>query len=631
MKITASSNLEMTPELIYLRGQFHLWDYCIPYYVTVLPWDFAREKLTLLDDLPSSAREEWTLAELFQREIDWKRVREQLVKYLRNESSPQFFNSLTVALLPRDGDSFAADYKTVADYPSMSDPNLDPPITFGGIQIQSFKDSGGSAGKLRWDVRTIAAVAVDGQHRLAAVKETGTQIEASRRADSSIPAILLIPSEKAGLVQPAEGKSTSAIRSTLRRIFIDINKHAKQIPQVRQILLDDQDVHRVCIRRLIAQKLTRDDAPGRLPLAVVDWLSEGENKIEKGPFITTVQNLEALMLEVLGKKLAPEGSAVEDDDLDGLEQEIGKVQQWLEVNFVPKPKELECLMAQVRRCFEHHVGLSWLPEHLDLIGRLFEGEWRPHLYRLFSELAPYKAVWDYGKKEGFHDPELVSLYAAKMVGTGPRAEKRASEIEQDIVRSQPNWSLLANYNNPLKHIDEELKAGRWAFAVVFQRALFRAFARLRAQHPEFVGKKADTKTEFTSFWIKSVNQLLIGELGQQDAKFSRPLQLFWAGIGLKPNGNVDYSNAGCERLARWIMVWVCICKLSSLPGWAQLRKNEDGVLGILGRLLNGKPVRRGMEDLARSTLPADASDPKIEAEADDLAQRRYEYMRKLRG
>ena len=123
MRIIQPSTPEMTRELVYLKGQFFLWQYCIPYFLSTVPWDFARDKFTLIENVPSSAREEWSLSELFQREIDWERIRQELVKYLRNEAQPQFFNALTIALLPKEGDTFGGEYKTQREYPPMIDPD----------------------------------------------------------------------------------------------------------------------------------------------------------------------------------------------------------------------------------------------------------------------------------------------------------------------------------------------------------------------------------------------------------------------------------------------------------------------------------------------------------------------------
>lgn len=628
MKITKTAQIEMTPEVLYLRGQFHLWQYRIPYYLCAVPWDFARTRFTLIDELPSSAREEWSLSELFQREIDWKRIKTELVKYLKSETQPQFFNALTIALLPKDGDTFGGNYKSQT-CPPLNDPDMEPAQEVGGIQLYPFKDSGGAAGKLRWDVKTTVAVAVDGQHRLAAIKELGNQAEAARREASTVPVLILIPDQSAGLILPPQPKGTDPIKATLRRIFIDLNKHAKDIPLAREILLDDQDIHRVCLRRLISERLSAKEAENKLPLGLVDWISE-ENKIDKGPFVTTVLLLEALTMEVLGKRVV-HGEIDEGESPDGIDQELLKIQDWIVDKFKPSKKQLDLLMNQVRRCFDHQVRLAWTPEHLDYFAARFEETWVPHLYRLFRELLPYKELWEFSRSKGLFSPEMVTLYAARELETDDRAQKRAQEIQEEISRQNPEWSLIEDFSKPLNEIEEKIKKGKWPYAVVFQRALFRSYAELRKQHPEFVGDKGDAEERFTTLWIKSVNRLLETDLCLQDAKVSKPAQLFWAGIGLKADGAVDYSNAGCERISKWISAWVIMCTVKDVPTLDQLQNADEVLEQLLKNIVNRKPVLKGFMDVARGQLPANASDTRIEERAKEILKHRYEVLRGKAG
>ena len=621
MRITAAPTLELTPELTYLRGQFYLWKYKIPYFLSAVPWDFARTKFSLIDDIPSSAREEWSLSELFQREIDWRRVERELVKYLRSESQPQFFNALTVALLPRDGDTFGAEYKPQM-LPPIEDAQLDAPESIGGIQLQPFKDSDGSAGRMRWDVKTIVAVAVDGQHRLAAIKELVA--DPTQRELSSVPVLFLVPDEAAGLSLPQQPAGVDPIKSTLRHIFIDLNKHAMNIPQAREILLDDQDIHSACVRKLVAERLSAVTPPPRLPLGLVDWMSE-ENKIDTGPFVTTVLLLESIVMETLGKRVVY-GEVDEDDTV---EDEIEKVKNWLMDRFEPTETDLRPLMEQVRRCFDHEVRVTWTPENLDYLTRRFSELWSPHLYRVFSELAPYRAVWEFAQAQGFLRPDVVNLYAAREIDQGKRAELRAEQIRNEIMRREPSWSLSENFLKPLKVIRSEYKAGRWAFTVVFQKALFRSYVELRRQHSEFIQNGGDRLQRFTTLWIEAVNRLVTSDLSGISSKRWSPAQLFWVGIGLKPDGNVDYGNGGCERLSKWISAWVVMSALKEVPTWKGLPTAGTGLNPLLRGIMGRKPVRRGFDECARTLLPANASDQRVSAQGEELLKQRYDVLREL--
>ena len=546
---------------------------------------------------------------------------------MKSETQPQFFNALTLALLPRVGDTFGADYQP-QDCPPMVNATLELPIQVGGIQIQAFKNTNGRLGQIRWDVKTTVAVAVDGQHRLAAIKQLGNLADPEKRESSSIPVLFLVPAATAGLLLPPQPADVKPIQATLRRLFIDLNKHAREIPQAREILLDDQDVHRVCVRKLVASKLSAKGEPNRLPLGLVDWLSE-ENKIDKGPFVTTVLLLEALTFETLGKRLAHGEFDWDEEGLDEVEQEIGRIQDWLVRKFEPVPGQLDLLMAQVRRCFDQQVALSWTPENLRYLADRFEELWAPHLYRIFREIGPYRRVWDLCNDRQLLTPEMVNLYAAKRIQTGDRAIKRAEEILDEVARSRPEWSFSTDFVQPLATIDSEIKDKAWAFTVVFQKALFRSFAELLRQYPEFVGNGPNAKERFTTKWLNAVNALLDTDLASTESKFSRPLQLFWAGIGLKPEGRIDYGNAGCERLSRWVSAWVCMKSLDTVPTYASLEDSDEGVAPILRNLLSKAVVFRGFRDLCRAQLPASTTPEEIEPAATVQLSKRYEYLRAL--
>jgi hypothetical protein len=65
---------------------------------------------------------EWSIEELFQRDISWDRIEDELVKYLKNENQAQFFNALTIALLPKHGHGFGGNYESKKTYSTIADP-----------------------------------------------------------------------------------------------------------------------------------------------------------------------------------------------------------------------------------------------------------------------------------------------------------------------------------------------------------------------------------------------------------------------------------------------------------------------------------------------------------------------------
>jgi len=334
MKIDPTIEPELTAPLTFLKGGFALWNYKIPYYSCIVPLSFAEDKFSLIDDIPDSERFEWKLEELFQRDIAWERIEDELVQYLRNENRPQFFNALTVALLPKAGHGFSPEYTESLKIPKLEDDTLDEPIQVGDIQVSYYSGSNQLAGKIRWCKDTTIAVAVDGQHRLAAIKRIKKNVTPEQLKRSSIPVIFVIPHVSLGYTEPPIKKHDKSIISSLRRIFIDLNKNARQVSTIRNILLDDQDLVSVCTRNLIGEKLSEEPEVDRIPLGLIDWVSE-KNKFETGPFLSTV----LIIYEIINKALEDPKKK----EAEGIDDQT--IKNWLERVFSPSEKEMELLMG----------------------------------------------------------------------------------------------------------------------------------------------------------------------------------------------------------------------------------------------------------------------------------------------
>src|SRR5262245_10778383 len=86
-----------------LTGRFTISRAAIPFFQATMGLPEVAKELSLVESLPSDLRSRWKLEELFQREIDWERVEQDIVNgYLKVPAKLQFFNALTVALLPLD-------------------------------------------------------------------------------------------------------------------------------------------------------------------------------------------------------------------------------------------------------------------------------------------------------------------------------------------------------------------------------------------------------------------------------------------------------------------------------------------------------------------------------------------------
>ena len=265
---------------------------------------------------PGSDDVTWRLDELYQREVDWPRVERRIVPYLRATDQPQFFNALTIALLPTGHSLSDTEHAFVATR-NWRPPKLDDPkrfekiLTVGPITCgywnnwAQFSQAEARTGQMRWNHEKVFAVALDGQHRLAAIQqflENPGISDPPTKYDDGAPSSSS-PWIRASDTRRREPHRLSAYCAASLSTF---NKHAKIPTRARQILLDDKDPTSVCVRALVGDTVTGDTAdlaaqPPRLPLALIDWHTE-QAKCEEGPYVTTILTLDWAITALLGAK-----------------------------------------------------------------------------------------------------------------------------------------------------------------------------------------------------------------------------------------------------------------------------------------------------------------------------------------
>ncbi len=243
---------EDTPHYTELRpmlwGSFNLSHTSIPYYQAVITLEEAAKELKLVENLPSDLRSKWKLEELFQREIDWERVKHDIVDgYLRRPEKLKFFNSLTVALLPIDEKKMlATGYGETPRMPELREALQKAPWqvnNVGGVQIITNNKS--PNGYIRWDPKRIFPATIDGQHRLASLQtlfNDGNLPSTALETKLSIIFLVLDPRVGFDISKMNLSKEENAVLTVVREVFIDLNKHAEEVNRSRRILLDDQEI-----------------------------------------------------------------------------------------------------------------------------------------------------------------------------------------------------------------------------------------------------------------------------------------------------------------------------------------------------------------------------------------------------
>ncbi|TAP34135.1 DGQHR domain-containing protein [Alteromonas sp. KUL49] len=464
-----------TPTKAVLKGDFALSNYSVPYFQANLTLEEVHRHLKLVEDMPSDQRHKWSLEELFQRDINWPRVEEDIVvNYLKRKEKRSFFNALTVALLP-----VSATGKLESSYQDLAyDPPAEAPynkenyekVRVGGVQVAFQAKSTSNIQYLRWDEEKVFAATIDGQHRLAALKkfvETSSLTVAQR--DTRIPVIFLVLDKRVGFDMPDVVGNTddNPLLSVVREVFVDLNKHAKLVSNARQILLDDQDLESICTRNLLCKK-TREESPLRLPLGLVNW-NDDSVKFDTGSHFTSVSVLHLVIKDLLNIKY-PEDPLDEDFVL----KFINSVEDSLFLSSFIKNGEGE--YADVYRgklslkdyclpkVIEDEEPIKILPYEYSLAAvDSFNKNYRPLIYGVFAGFSPYRAFWDLSKEVGGVDGDLA--FYNSLSPSAQKTLKTTSWSEDELKKKVELPEAQLN----------SFKSKKWAFMVVWQKAFLKSY------------------------------------------------------------------------------------------------------------------------------------------------------------
>ncbi|NMM25535.1 MAG: hypothetical protein HHJ11_19030 [Phycicoccus sp.] len=472
------ANVPATSHFNFLSGSFALNNFAIPYFVTTIGILDAARDLHLTSEIPGGESIAWSLDELYQRDIDWKRVQRNILPYLRNASAPQFFNSITIALLPFDSKKgevvqrFSTGGEWVA--PTLEKPerfgkitNLGP-VTFGfWDDWADFTDDGFQSGQLRWNTQQVFGVAIDGQHRLASIKELAESSSGSSLDNTQLPIIFLIFDEKLGFKSPSKGP----IVDLLRQLFIDLNKHAQGVSRARQILLDDRDPHAVSVRAILQPELSDsfnslNATPPLLPLSLVDWHSE-QAKFDQGPYLTTVLGLDWIVGEVLQTK--PIGDWT---DYRAVTKQIIKLRDRLGIDMSEALNRVEDLQNVKQSPF------SYSDAELERVGTGFSSVWGSSMLLILTEFQPYADMISKRIHEGSvslefqHWFQLHQAHLADRQFEGKATQEYRKFLGRMLDREHP---ISEAFFKSMQDAVDGTKLESLAFNVVFQRALFSGY------------------------------------------------------------------------------------------------------------------------------------------------------------
>lgn len=235
--------------------------------------------VSLISDIRGS--ECWQVRDLFQRDVDNDRITEFLLPYLQDAEKVKFFNPLTLTLLPMQENEVLTQMPCVVKSSMQeSDRHWEVLDREGYHRVRWVKDDPQYA-LLEWsDIRT-KLVAIDGQHRLSALKRFWKDHASATHHDFKtwrIPIVVVSFRVGPGSAEPP------TVLEVVRSIFVYINTEAKKVNRAREILLSDESVNSVCTQELIQLAHQNDLASGdehnrrRLPLLCYEWRGEESEK-----------------------------------------------------------------------------------------------------------------------------------------------------------------------------------------------------------------------------------------------------------------------------------------------------------------------------------------------------------------
>jgi DGQHR domain-containing protein len=591
----AASTINKTSDFDFLFGRYSHSGKTIPYFQISMSFPHAASNLMLISDMPGSASLNWKIEELFQRDIDWERVEHGIIPYLKQDNQSQFFNSLTIALLPIYDDKITT-YS--ADKPWAA-PELDNKNDFSGGMTVNFGpltcgyweawdkpgDRTAKLGRMSWNIDQMCGVAIDGQHRLAAIKEL-VNPGSSPYTDSSIPVIFIVLDEKLG----ANLTSTrDELLPVLRGLFIDLNKNAEKVKRSRQILLDDREPTSICVRSLVGKSLCggqqelEEETP-RMPLSLIDWHSDSA-KFDDGPYLSTILGLDYTIAKILDIKPL-------DDPMDwtALRKNCDKLEKKL-------PIDLSRAMARLDHCedMEEPFGFeqpnaeeekAGEMDELQVISEAFAKKYAAPIIHLLSKFSPYENFINLRSEENTLTPEFANWYAqyASSLKTKSSKAKEIFSYFEAGLRTRATPISTKNFRDAVKKLQDHKDAdvNDLAFTVVFQKSLILAWRRLLSISDKMINdsliNEEETDIEFTTDEeteesTESVNstveltrakQLIapLNKLATNTDFLWRSCQvpkgdghdLFWHSSLMSANHTIDFTNTAASKASDWLVL-----------------------------------------------------------------------------
>ena len=237
---------------------------------TISPEELTN-KVKLVGQIPGSER--WGVRDLFQREVDEERVTDSLIPYLRSDQI-KFFNPLTLTLLPmQDTRVVSENLPVVKVYDAPENGDDWHCMERAPYYRMKHLVNAQQYAELEWNDSRCKLVAIDGQHRLSALKRIFEDYDNDEYfLNWRIPVVVVSFKESDNNTNPP------TVLEVVRKIFVYINSTAKEINRQREILLSDESINSLATQELVqishSNELQDNPDISKLSLLFFDWRGE---------------------------------------------------------------------------------------------------------------------------------------------------------------------------------------------------------------------------------------------------------------------------------------------------------------------------------------------------------------------
>jgi hypothetical protein len=543
----------------------------IHYFLCNVSMGCLHSDILTMRDIPDV--EKWGIAALFQREINDKWVEEIITKYIHNDNRLKFFPPITIALLPHEGpaslrlrdsytDEFAFNPKprpNGSSYVCAEMPGLEINFPQMAPPAEGFPPFGHFS-RIQWDKSRFHAVAIDGQHRISALRKAW-QLNDPRLAQWDVPSIILVFDHTVRNIR-------TFVQAT-REIFIDINRSSQRVDDSRLILLDDRRIHNAFTRAVLLHSYSPQGAPnevkkkplyGNSPLCITEAVPQELVDLRAGKNAFDVNQFRPWQITsafIIGRAIQH----------FMFENDINKMDKLLEAtSFKKDSSELyKREFAERRDQYGKEKGgkrknaadddmFAFAPDVAEALTERLINRHMPFVRGVFCGFSPYAQHIDKFKSLISGNDGDVIREVMVSEGYAPQSTCGDSVAAKRLKESDPSL-----YDRTMKAIATINRPDSWendlSWYSVLQRALCYQPLVIESSLAEARGSFFTSRGEFAETYVDALNTLYReGFFVKQSAK--------WAGIVTRMNANnattIDSSDAAAKRAAFLVRTAVCL-------------------------------------------------------------------------